>query len=136
MAADVDNAVLALLRAVPNLRVHDGDVTGADWDEKVIAAPLPYAIFFTTPGAPVTPRLSGRNARTQTFTINSVGSTREQAVFIGDRTEAALQGVRILNGRRIGRTDDQPFVRRDDEWTRPGGAPLFTDSRRYSILAH
>ena len=37
--------------------------------------------------------------------------------------------------RLIRRTEDNAFLRRDDTWTRPGGAPLFTDSRRYHIAA-
>ena len=140
MSADVDTAVLALLRAAltgyDTDRVHDGEVRGADWPERVISAPLPYVIFFTTPGYPTNPRMCGRRGLAVEFTINSVGSTRAQAKFMGQRSQDAIDGKRILNARRIARTETNVPVRRDDEWTRPDGGPLFIDTRTYSIAAH
>lgn len=145
MSVDVDEAVLELLRAIATdaapLAVYDGDVTDADQDAKTISAPLPYVVFYTTPGYPITPRMSGRRGRAVVFTVNSVGLSRSQAKWAGDQAEAALDGKRIVLDHRgalprlIRRTDDNAFLRRDDTWTRPGGKPLFTDSRRFHIAA-
>lgn len=140
---DVDAKILALLRGLATtespLAVHDGDVTDADPATKVISAPLPYLVFYSTPGYGINPRMCGRRGRAVEFTINAVGKTREQAKWAGQTAEDALDHVRItLSGvpRLIRRTEDNPYVRRDDTWIRPDGKPLFVDSRRYTIAAH
>ncbi|WP_426243689.1 hypothetical protein [Nocardioides sp. LHG3406-4] len=127
--------VLDLLRGTP-IRVHDGHVMDSDNVAKTISAPLPYVVFFSTPGAPTgRRRMSGSAGRGQEFMVNAVGETREQASLTGDIAEAALDGKRIPLGQRqyLHRADEDAFVRRDDTWTRPDGGPLFTDSRRYAI---
>lgn len=145
MSADVDDLVLDLLRAIATveapLGVHDSHVADSDDSEKTISAPLPYLVFFTTPGYPINPRMSGRRGRAVEFTINAVGISRSQAKWAGDRAEAVLDRKRLVliegrPGRLLRRTDDNAYLRRDDTWTRPGGKPLFTDTRRYHIAAH
>lgn len=131
-----DDAVLTILRA--NLaRVHDGHVTDSDDDEKTISAPLPYVVYFTTPGYPIGGRLGTvPRGRVQEFQVTGVGSTREQAMWAGDRAEAALDGTLVTvdgRNRRVRRDTDNPIVWRDPTWTRPDGGPLFNDVRRYTI---
>lgn len=142
VSADVDDAVLTILRSIADdeapLGVYDSDVTGANLETKVISVPLPYVVFYSTPGYGINPRMSGRRGRAVEFTVNAVGISRDQAKWAGQRAEDGLDGRRIelVQPRLIRRTDDNAYVRRDDTWTRPKGLPLFTDSRRYSIAAH
>ena len=136
MSSDVTDAVLAQLGTVQGVKVYDAHVTDSDNNAKTISAPLPYSVLWPTPGYPTNGRMGGSPLRAQEVMVNSVGETREQAEWAGDASEAVLDGVWItVNGRlrRIARTDDDTFLRRDDTWTRPDGGPLFTDSRRYKI---
>lgn len=127
-----DDALLALLRAVANLNVHDGYVD-VDETQKVISVPLPYVVFWSTPGYDNDARQDGRVAgRVVDFQITGVGGTREQAKWVLDQARGALSRKR-LNGSLIIRDDDNQFVRRDDDYTRPGGGPLFYGVDKYAV---
>lgn len=135
MSVEVDDAVLALLEAT-GLNVHDGWVKDSDGIKKTISAPLPYVVFYTTPGYPVNPRTGGRAGREHEFQVSCVGITREQAVWAQEQVEAALDGVGIVvagQSRQITRTDDNQTVGRDDTWTRPDGGPLFFGPLRFTV---
>lgn len=136
-AAEVSTEVLTLLDAVPNLNVWDGDVGDSDPTDMVITAELPYVVFYSTPGYPAE---AGRRVgavqrrRVVEFQVNGAGETREQAQWALSEAETALDGkVLDIAGarRRIRRTDDNLFVRKDPTWTRPGGAPLFFGVLRF-----
>ncbi len=149
-AADVDTAVLELLTEPGQIvlvterdqdlddktPLYDGHVVDSDAAEKTISAPLPYLVYFTTPGAPVRAR-AGRAStmRTVEFQITAVGDDRAQARWAGDLAEALLDGQLITPGtdrpRRVIRVPDNAYMGRDDTWTRPEGDPLFIDVRRY-----
>ena len=127
-----DSDLLALLEAVPNLNVHDGYVD-ADETEKVISVPLPYVVFYSTPGYDNNERqCGGVGGRVVEFQITGVGGTREQAKWALDQARTALSRKR-LNGSLIRRFDDNQFVRRDDDYTRPSGDPLFYGVDRYGV---
>lgn len=141
MSADAD--LLAMLDASPSLvfvprgtpgvpnAVYDGYVD-ADETAKVIAMPLPYVVFYSTPGYDNDARQSGHVAgRVVEFSITAVGGTREQAKWMLDKARAVLSRKR-LNGNLIIRDDDNQYVRRDDDYTRPGGEPLFYGVDRYA----
>src|SRR5687768_15405752 len=118
----VDSDILALLEAVPNLNVHDGDVD-ADETTKVISVPLPYVVFYSSPGYDNNERQDGRvGDRVNEFDLHGVGATREQAKAALDKARAAISRKR-LNGNLIQRSDDNLRVRREDKYTRPGGGP-------------
>lgn len=128
------DAVLALLRAVPNLNVHDGYVADSDESSKTISAPLPYVIVFFRAPSPINPRLGSNGRRSIGFQVTGVGSTREQASWAAQKAEDALDWTLIdIDGRprRIRRDNDEAWMTRDDVWTRPDGGPLFNDARRY-----
>lgn len=149
-AADVDDAVLDLLTEPGQIvlvterdqdlgdstPLYDGHVTDSDAAEKTVSAPLPYLVYFTTPGAPVRAR-AGRSStmRTVEFQITGVGDARWQASWAGDLAERLLDARVVTPAgdrpRRITRTRDNTYMGRDDTWTRPGGEPLFIDVRRY-----
>jgi hypothetical protein len=135
VSSEVDAAVLALLRSTV-LHVYDGYVTDSDDSAKTISAPLPYVVFYPTPGRPVNSRASGTSGREYEFQVSYVGMTREQAVWAQERAEAALDGVSITvagKPRQITRTPDNQFVGRDDTWTRPDGGPLFYGALRFTV---
>jgi hypothetical protein len=137
VSSATDAAVLALLKATANLNVHDGYVTDSDENEKTISAPLPYIVFYTTPGRPEARSLAGpAGATVDEFQISFVGATREQAIAAAERADDAVNDTRLtsLPGQPvIRRTDDNLFVHRDDTWTRPGGKPLFYGANRYEL---
>lgn len=135
MTAEIDDQVLELLRATP-VHVHDGWVKDSDGDAKTISAPLPYAVFYTTPGYPVNRRVGGRGGREYEFQVSCVGITREQAVWAQEQVEEALDGVSITvagQPRQISRSDDNQVIGRDDTWTRPDGGPLFFGPLRFTV---
>lgn len=134
-AREADAAALALLQTT-GVTVHDGYVNDSDESTKTVSAPTPYHVYYGTPGYPINPRLGGTSGRAQEFQVTSVGTTREQAAWAGDKAEGVLDGKRVTVGgqeRRITRTDDNAFTRRDDTWSRPDGGPLFMDVRRYVL---
>lgn len=132
---EADAAIVALIEAT-GVNTHVGYVTDSDASTKTVSAPLPYAVYFGSPGSPINPRLGGTRGRAQAMQVTCVGMTHEQAKWAGDKVEAALDGARVIldgRSRRISRSDESPFVRRDDDWTRPDGGPLFMDVRRYVV---
>jgi hypothetical protein len=135
-SSEVDTAVLQILNDSP-LNVWDGDVGDSDPTDMIITAELPYVVFYSTPGYPneASRRVGGVvRGRAVEFQINGAGETREQAKWALERAEELLDGAVIDVGgrkRRIRRTDDNLFVRKDPTWTRPGGEPLFFGVSRF-----
>lgn len=150
-SSDVDDAVLELLAADARIvlwegpatvvgdlvPLFDGHVEDSDEAEKTIGAPLPYLIFYSTPGRPTRPRV-GRSStmREVEFQVTGVGMDRWQAKWAADVAEGILDEATITPAgdrtRRIRRTDDSLYVARDDTWTRPDGGPLFMCPARYT----
>lgn len=130
MSADDD--LLTMLRAVPNLNVYDGFVD-ADETEKVIDVPLPYVVFYSSPGSDRDGRLCGGvGGRVLQFSVTGVGGDRQQAKWALDKARAALSRQR-LNTALIRRSDDNQPVRREDVYTRPEGLPLFYGIDQYGV---
>lgn len=140
----VEAAILALLDSSPSLTVvprggkavpravYDGQVE-VDEAEKVILVPLPYLVFWGSPGYDRDERLSGQVAgRVKEFRLTGVGETREQAQWILDRARDALSRKRI-DGRLIRHDESNAEIRRADDYTSPGGAPLFYGSDGYAV---
>ena len=128
MTTDAD--ILTLL-AGADLNVHDGYIN-ADETTKVISVSLPYVVFYSTPGYDNDLRFFGAGGRVVEFQVTGVGATREQAKWALDKARDALNRQR-LNGSVIRRSDDNAMVRRDDDYTRPGGGPLFYGVDRYGV---
>lgn len=126
-----DAAVLAILDTLPH-EVYRGK---ADADEaaKEITVPLPYLVYWTTPGYDNDARYDGRaGGRVLEFQLTGVGKTDEQAKAVLDKARA------LINRKRIGiglckRDVANQTIRRDDVYTRPGGGPLFYGVDRYSL---
>lgn len=121
-----------MLEAVDGLNVWDG---GPDVDEteKVIGVDLPYVAFWSSTGTPRSRRKGGRAAgRVLEFSITGVGVDRRQAKWALDRAREALEGRR-LGKNLITHTDDSQDVRRDDDFTRVGGEPLFYGVDKYAV---
>lgn len=130
MSADSD--LLALLRGVTNLNVYDGYVN-ADDTLKVIAVPLPYVVFYSTPGYDNNKRMCGGvSGRVLEFTVTGVGGTVEQTKWALDKARTVLSRQR-LNGNLIIRDDSNDPVRREDTYSQPGGLPLFYGIDRYGV---
>lgn len=139
MTSADDATVLALLNAVANLNVWDGHVEDSDADLSVISADLPYVVFWggyddDTPGD----SLAGTSgAHLTEFRVTAVGGTREQAKWAGEQARAVLNRKRVtfVAGSRFVRcTENSGYVTRDDTWTRPDGAPLFSGIDQYEVL--
>lgn len=129
-----DDAVLELLRAVPNLTVYDGSVD-VDETQKVILVELPYVVFWSTTPRDNGPRFSGRvTGGVTNFQLTGVGEDRRQTKAVLDRAQVAISRKRV-GGSLIKHSDDNQPVRRDDDYTRPGGEPIFTGVDRYSVAA-
>lgn len=125
-----DDTLLTMLRTAP-LDVYDGYVE-ADETEKVIAVDLPYVVFYSSTGDDTDERLCGRPAgQVLSFQVTSVGSTREQAKWAAAKTRVVVNRKRV-DGSMIIHEAGQP-VRRDDDYTRPGGGPLFYGVDEYSV---
>lgn len=139
MTAADDAAVLAVLEAIPNLTVYDSNVTDSDPAAKVITAALPYVVFWGgyDDDAPGDSLAGTSGAHMTDFRITFVGETRHQAKLTGERAKAALNRVFVTfpTGPRFVRcADNSGGVVRDDTWTRPGGAPLFSGVDQYEVL--
>lgn len=112
--------------------VFDGYVD-ADETAKVISVPLPYVVFYSTPGYDNDERQSGEVAgRVVQFQITGVGMDRNQAKWVLEKARDALSRKR-LNDNLIIRDPENLHVRRDDTYTRPGGEPLFYGVDRYAV---
>jgi len=132
-----DDELLTLLRAVTNLNVYDGYVD-VDETAKVIAVDLPYVVFYAGLGDDIDERPNGgRSGGTAIpFQTTYVGGTREQARWTGVKARAALSRKRItINGKESGliRLEAAATIRRDDDYTRPGGGPLFFGVDQYEV---
>lgn len=145
-----DEAILALLDASPVLflfdtaeggvgeagSVYDGSVE-VDKAAKVISVPLPYIAYFSSLGYDHDERLGGRvGGRVKQFQLTGVGQTREQAGWVLERGREALSRKRpMVNSQPAGLIllRDSMQVRRDDEYTRPGGKPLFYGVEQYEV---
>jgi hypothetical protein len=127
-----DAELLALLRAIPNLNVYDGSVP-VDETKKVISVPLPYIVFWSSPGYDNDERHDGRVAgRVVEFQLTGVGGTREQAKWVLEKARSNISRKRLGKG-LIRRSDDNQTVRRDDDYNRPGNLPLFYGVERYAV---
>jgi hypothetical protein len=127
-----DDDVLAMLRAVPNLTVYDGSID-VDETEKVIKVDLPYVMFWSTPGYDNDVRQSGGVAgQVDEFQLTGVGEDRAQAKAVLQRARDAISRKRVGKGLIRRSLDNQP-VRRDDDYTRPGGDPIFSGVDRYAV---
>jgi phage gp37-like protein len=134
-----DATVLAVLAAVANLTTYDGHVEDSNPDTKVISAALPYVVFYgqSDDGSPGDSLAGPSGAHLSGFQLTGVGETREQARWALEQARAVLDRKRVTfaaGSRLVRATDDQQYVRRDDTWTRPGGAPLFFGVDRYAVL--
>lgn len=146
MTASAD--ILAMLDASPLLVVFETGVTevtedgpaavydgSVDTDEeaKIIAVPMPYLVYFGSPGRDNDTRFSGRaGGRIHGFHIHGVGETREQAQWALD------VAYDILNRQRLGdtlikRDEAHMLPRRDDDYNRPGGEPIFYGIDPYNV---
>lgn len=123
-----DDELLALLKAVPYLNVHDGDVE-TDEAEKVVMVPLPYVVFYSGLGYDIDERLGGRpGGRAVSFRVSYVGDSREQARAAGAKARAALSRKRVtVDGKPSGLIQhrDSDEIIPDPTYNRPGGGPLF-----------
>lgn len=142
MTADDD--LLAMLDASPVLTVVGEGRTGGinsvyqgfpavDTMAKVISLPLPYLVYVTSPGYDRDERFSGSvNGRVLDFQLTGVGQSEKQAKFVLDEARKVLNRRR-LGGSLIKRSFDNALVRRDDDYTRTGGLPIFYGVDRYSV---
>lgn len=144
MSADTD--LLAMMDASPTLVYIDEEsgepgVPNAvywgflDVDEsaKVISVPLPYIVFNSSPGYDRDGRYCGQvGGRVSEFQLTGVGESERQAKWVLDEAR------KVLNRKKLGkslikRSDDNLKVQKDDDYTRPGGKPLFRGVDKYSV---
>lgn len=142
MSADTD--LLAMLDASQTLAVIPEGETGGinavyqgfptvDTAAKVISLPLPYLVYVTSPGYDRDERFCGSvNGRVLDFQLTGIGESETQAKWILDEARRMINRKR-LNGSLIKRSRDNLHVRRDDDFTRPGGEPMFYGADRYSV---
>lgn len=130
------DAVLALLEAVPHLSVYDG-IVPVDTAVKVVQVPLPYVVFSSGLGEDADERLGGRpGLRVTPFSVFYAGKSPEQARWAGDRARTAVSRKRItIAGRESGLIilRESSDMRRDDDYTGPGGEPLFYATDKYIV---
>lgn len=118
--------------------VYDGYAAPvSDSDVVVVQYPLPYAVYYSNIGAPNARRLTGRDlGRTVFWSFNYVGSSRNQAKWVGERLRQALEGVRLtVPGHKVGLIEVQlsQRVRRDDDAIHADGSPLFYGIDDYAL---
>lgn len=144
MSADDD--LLAILNASTTLiyvdqLAGDPEVSNAvywgylkpDEAAKVIDVPLPYIVYNSSPGYDNDERLCGGvGGRVLQFDLKGVGSSERQAKWVLDEARKVLDRKR-LGTALIKRSDDNDRVRREDEYTMPGGMPLFFGTDRYGV---
>ena len=111
------DAVQAALQAAGLTVYLGGAPTGAGW-----SPPDKYAVLYPEPGEAV--RESLADARTDfmtTFQVTCVGASLERALWVADKTRAALSGPLTVAGRAVWRPEDLggPPVQRDDDTTPP-----------------
>ncbi len=98
------DALLALLRLIPNVGVYDGEVPATpplDQDKRVKG----YAVFYSGSGIPRVPALNGRSVDLGwQFTVVAVGGDQQRCLWVRDRIVAALVDVTpTVEGRVAGR---------------------------------
>lgn len=142
MTADSD--ILAKLDASPVLVLVAEGKTGAanaiyqgfpavDTTAKVITLALPYLVYVTSPGYDRDERFSGSvSGRVLDFQLTGVGQSATQAKWILDQARIVLNRKR-LNGALIKRSPENQLARRDDDYTRAGGLPIFYGVDKYSV---
>jgi hypothetical protein len=144
MSADAD--ILAMLDASAKLVYVDEETGGPnvpnavywgylDVDEtaKVIAVPLPYLVYSSSPGYDRGIRFAGSvTGRVSEFRLTGVGESERQAKWVLNEAYKVLNRRR-LNGALIKSSNDSQDVRRDDDYTRPDGKPLFFGVERYAV---
>jgi hypothetical protein len=146
MSVDPDRALLQMLDESDTLVYVDAEKGGPNvvnavyWGyldvnetDKIIDVPLPYLVYNSSPGYDRDPRFSGSvTGSVLEFTLKGVGEDESQAKWV------LAEGRKMLNRRRvegalIKRTLDNQQVRRDDDYTRPGGDPLFSVLEKYTV---
>lgn len=126
-----DSEVLTLLRAVPHLNVYDGPVP-VDAENAVISVAMPYVVYWAAPGYERDIRFGGTSGgRVKDFQLTGVGETREQAEEALSRAYAAINRKRV-NGQLI-RLQSSAIIRKDDDFTRPGGLPIYYGADQYDV---
>lgn len=86
--------VLARLRAVPNLGVHEGPADDVDVD--AWGAVRPFVVLWTGPGATSFDTLAGRPTGTDhTFTVHAAGVDTEACLAAAQAARDALNGHRV-----------------------------------------
>lgn len=111
------DAVQAALQAA-NLIVYLGSApTAAGW-----SPPDKYAVLHPEPGEAVRESLADvRSDFMATFQVTCVGASLERALWVADKTRAALSVPLTVAGRAVWRPEDLggPPVQRDDDTTPP-----------------
>lgn len=126
-----DDEILAILRDVPNLNVHDGSVD-VDEESKVIRVDLPYVVFWGATGRDNDPRFAGVvRGRVYPFSIRGVGEDRNQAKWALKKAHSALSRKRL--GISLIHHVDGDVIRRDDDLTAPGGEPIYSGLDQYEV---
>lgn len=106
-----------------------------DVDEtaKVIDLPLPYIVFNSSPGYDRDGRYCGQvGGRVLEFQLKGVGESEKQVAWVLNEGRKMLSRKR-LDKALIRRSDDNLEWRRDDDFTRPGGGPIFYGVDRYGV---
>lgn len=128
-------------RAGVDVTIHDGmfDARPKIGEPKVVTYDLPYAVYTSSVGDDdeETRRLDARIPRDSVFfSFTYVGLDRNQAKAAGERIHAQMKRWRpVVPGFHceiVQRLQSQR-IRRDDEATRPDGAPLFYGVTEYAV---
>lgn len=150
----VDDAILAFLRSDDviagnspvdddNRNVYDGQLVpprppGAP--PQVVTFELPYLVYMSSVGADDNPRLAGRRVRRSVFfQLTYVGTSREQAKWLGERARDLLEFHRLeVEGYPPDkqwkvRCEESQRVWRDDDAVQPDGAPLYYGVDQYAV---
>lgn len=135
----VDNVILADLRTIPGVNIHDGVVV-VDKTTNTVILPLPLANYRSTIGDDDNRRLGGKRMRRSVFfDLTIYGVSRDQVKAAGEKIRNRLEQRRfVIPGHRSWRCEVQVSTRifRDDDAVRPDGTPTFycVDSYDISIL--
>lgn len=111
------DAVQAALQAANLIVYLGGAPTAAGW-----SPPDKYAVLHPEPGEAVRESLADvRSDFMATFQVTCVGASLERALWVADKTRAALSVPLTVAGRAVWRPEDLggPPVQRDDDTTPP-----------------
>lgn len=135
----VDKVLLARLQG-RGFEVYDGFFEAIPEDGKVVVTyPLPYAVYYSSVGDDDedTRRLSARIPRDSVFfSLTYVGIDRRQTKWAGERLRAQLRYYRpTVPGFfcELVQLQESQRIRRDDQATRPDGAPLFYGVDNFAV---